>query len=75
MKKIYKIARITIFPSEVENIVQNLKKIIPETSLEFIYSKTEKPYLILFVVKNKSYINKNNIEIKTLIMEEIKKYN
>ena len=72
-KRIYKIAGITIFPVEVENIVQNLKEIVSDASLEFIDNKSEKPYLVLFVVKTCTCNVKTEAEMKDLIFSEIKK--
>lgn len=67
-KRMYKIAGINIYPSEVEKIVTNLDDVY-DASLQLF--EKEKPYLVLYVIKHNKSI-KSNEEINDLIMKSLK---
>ena len=76
-KRVFKISGVSIYPSEIENLVLKFEDIVQEVSLEYISLGNQKPFLALFVVKKN--MEKSESEITELIMDKIKnktiKYN
>ncbi len=68
IKRVFKIAGINIYPSEVEKIATDLQDDIHDAALELF--ETPKPHLVLFLIKNRSSARSEE-EIKADLLRRI----
>lgn len=68
IKRVFKIAGINVYPSEVEKIATDLQNDVRDAALELF--ETPSPHLVLFLIKNKESARTDE-EIKTDILQRI----